>query len=284
MGGTTVVCGVKAEIAEPDLKKPDEGFLGTIGCSLSFSPHWTCFIFSAECWSSGNVSSAIQTWPAIRPSPGIIRAVIWDPSIVRLPDSRKFVDAWYIAVYHHFYTPRAKMIPLQTLVISSGKAVWTLYVDATCINYDGNVFDATLIAMVSALFNGEPRSYILFFPILTCGWMFSVRLPKAIYDEGLGQTICHREPKTPLTINSLPLSMSFGIFNSYVAILCLFIHIVWKVPGQDTYSSRSNRIWRTAIGQHGYNCYRGRIHVWGWATKYHPIWFGNRKSFIKVDI
>lgn len=28
MGGTTIVCGVKAEIAEPDLEKPDEGFLG----------------------------------------------------------------------------------------------------------------------------------------------------------------------------------------------------------------------------------------------------------------
>jgi len=52
------------------------------------------------------------------------------------------------------------MIPLQTLVIHSGKAMWTLYVDATCINYDRNVFDATLIAMVSALFDGEPQSYI----------------------------------------------------------------------------------------------------------------------------
>jgi len=38
MGGTTVVCGVKAEIAEPDLEKPDEGFLGMTGCSLFFSP------------------------------------------------------------------------------------------------------------------------------------------------------------------------------------------------------------------------------------------------------
>ena len=62
--------------------------------------------------------------------------------------------------YHHFYTFRAKIIPLQTLVIRSGKAVWTLYVDATCINYDGNMFDATLITMVSALFNGKLRSYI----------------------------------------------------------------------------------------------------------------------------
>jgi len=59
-------------------------------------------------------------------------------------------------LYHYFYISRAKMIPLQTLVIHSGKAVWMLYVDAICINYDGNMFDATLIAMVSALFNGEP--------------------------------------------------------------------------------------------------------------------------------
>ena len=28
LGDTTVVCGVKAEIAEPDLDAPDEGFLG----------------------------------------------------------------------------------------------------------------------------------------------------------------------------------------------------------------------------------------------------------------
>lgn len=28
MGETTVVCGVKAEIAEPELDREDEGFLG----------------------------------------------------------------------------------------------------------------------------------------------------------------------------------------------------------------------------------------------------------------
>jgi len=32
MGNTTVVCGIKAEIAEPELDKEDEGFLG--GLSL----------------------------------------------------------------------------------------------------------------------------------------------------------------------------------------------------------------------------------------------------------
>ena len=28
MGNTTIVCGVKAEIAEPELEKPNEGYLG----------------------------------------------------------------------------------------------------------------------------------------------------------------------------------------------------------------------------------------------------------------
>ena len=28
LGDTTIVCGVKAEIAEPDLDRPDEGWIG----------------------------------------------------------------------------------------------------------------------------------------------------------------------------------------------------------------------------------------------------------------
>jgi exosome complex component RRP43 len=44
-------------------------------------------------------------------------------------------------------------IPTSSLVIEPGKAAWVLYVDATCVNYDGNLFDAALIAMVAALKN-----------------------------------------------------------------------------------------------------------------------------------
>jgi hypothetical protein len=40
-------------------------------------------------------------------------------------------------------------------VIEPGKAVWVLYVDATCVNYDGAVFDAALVAMVAALRNSK---------------------------------------------------------------------------------------------------------------------------------
>jgi exosome complex component RRP43 len=45
------------------------------------------------------------------------------------------------------------MLPLSDLCIYPERAAWVLYVDATCINYDGNVFDAALIAMVGALKN-----------------------------------------------------------------------------------------------------------------------------------
>jgi exosome complex component RRP43 len=47
----------------------------------------------------------------------------------------------------------ASVIPLSSLVIEPDKAAWVLYVDVTCINYDGNVYDAALIAMVAALRN-----------------------------------------------------------------------------------------------------------------------------------
>lgn len=52
--------------------------------------------------------------------------------------------------------PRSSnILPLETLCIFPGQAVWTLYVDATCINFDGNAFDAAFLAMISALRNSE---------------------------------------------------------------------------------------------------------------------------------
>ncbi len=50
-------------------------------------------------------------------------------------------------------TYRSGILSTKSLCIHHGKAAWVLYIDATCINYDGNVFDATLLAMVAALKN-----------------------------------------------------------------------------------------------------------------------------------
>ncbi|KAF5364263.1 hypothetical protein D9756_000103 [Leucocoprinus leucothites] len=151
MGGTTIVCGVKAEIAEPDLEKPDEGFLVP------------------------NIDLPAMCHPRFKPGPPSDEAQVLSERLYETLASSNFISP-------------------QSLVIQSGKAAWTLYVDATCINYDGNVFDAALIAMMSALMNAK--------------------LPRAVYDEELGQAMCYHEPRSPLIVNSLPLPASFGIFDS----------------------------------------------------------------------
>lgn len=48
----------------------------------------------------------------------------------------------------------SKVLDLKDLCIEEGKAVWVLYVDAVCVAYDGNIFDAALAAIMAALKNG----------------------------------------------------------------------------------------------------------------------------------
>jgi len=151
LGDTTIVCGVKAEIAEPELDCETQGFLVP------------------------NLDLPAICSPRFRPGPPTEEAQVLSN---RLNEVLVTSD----------------IVPLSSLCIHPGKSAWVLYVDATCINYDGNAFDAALIAMVAALRN-------------TC-------LPKATYNEETGRTTCSRKTKTPLEIKHNPISMSFGIFNS----------------------------------------------------------------------
>jgi exosome complex RNA-binding protein Rrp42 (RNase PH superfamily) len=48
LGDTTVVCGVKAEIAEPDIDHPNDGFLGIARTSWHDKLDWTLHFGSAE--------------------------------------------------------------------------------------------------------------------------------------------------------------------------------------------------------------------------------------------
>lgn len=108
---------------------------------------------------------------------------------------------------------RSKVLPTKSLCIHPGKSVWVLYVDATCINYDGNVFDAALAAMVAALKNSKRQRTpdVLFLTL-------AARLPKAVYHEETGQTLCSRKVTIPLQLTQTPVSSSFGIFDSSVTL------------------------------------------------------------------
>ena len=114
------------------------------------------------------------------------------------------------------------MIPETSLIIHPGKAVWTIYIDAVCINYDGNPLDATLLAMVAALNNSEYNSLLTKAII----HLFTASLPKATFDEDRGVTICSREESTTLGIQNVPISMTFGVFDSYVHVTPVTVYLL----------------------------------------------------------
>ncbi|OCH94510.1 hypothetical protein OBBRIDRAFT_769588 [Obba rivulosa] len=150
LGDTTVVCGVKAEITEPELDSPEEGFIVP------------------------NLDLPAICSPKFKPGPPTEEAQVMSD---RLND----------------VLVTAGVVSPSSLCIQPGKAAWVLYIDATCINYDGNAFDATLLAMVAALRN--------------------TRLPRARFDEETGRTVCSRKVQEPLQIGRLPIAMTFGIFD-----------------------------------------------------------------------
>ncbi|KAJ4465019.1 ribosomal protein S5 domain 2-type protein [Lentinula edodes] len=161
LGNTTVVCGVKAEICEPELDNSDEGFLVP------------------------NVDLPALCSPKFKTGPPTEEAQVLSERLNEVLGNG--------------------MIPLSSLCIYPGKSAWVLYVDATVINYDGNVFDAALLAMVCALKN--------------------VFLPHAEFNPELNRTICTRpksdpsKPARKLIIEEdlVPLSFSFGVFaGSYL--------------------------------------------------------------------
>ncbi|KAI8089210.1 Opa-interacting protein OIP2 [Halteromyces radiatus] len=108
LGGTTVVCGIKAEVCEPNLDLPDQGFLVP---NVELSP-----LCSAK-FRPGAPSEQAQ----------VVSEII-----------------------HQLFS-NSHILPLTNLCIEVGKAVWVLYADMVCLNYDGNILDASLLALVTAL-------------------------------------------------------------------------------------------------------------------------------------
>lgn len=112
LGNTTVVCGIKAELAAPKALEPHNGFLVP---NVELSP----------------VSSS-----SYRPGPPCDEAQVYSQSLADAINNARCID-------------------LRDLCISPGKLVWTLYCDLVCLDHDGCVFDAAIIALVAALHTGN---------------------------------------------------------------------------------------------------------------------------------
>ncbi|KAG9120064.1 hypothetical protein FRC07_004600 [Ceratobasidium sp. 392] len=150
IGDSTIVCGVKAEIAEPDLERPDQGVIVP------------------------NLDLPAICSPKFRPGPPAEEAQMLSERINDILVSTCAIDP-------------------KTLCIHPGKSAWVIYIDAVCINYDGNILDATMLAVIAALQNAT--------------------IPVATYDTEAERTTCSRMERIPLALAHMPLTISFGVFN-----------------------------------------------------------------------
>lgn len=116
----------------------------------------------------------------------------------------------------------SKAIDPTTLCIHSGKAAWVIYVDAVCVNYDGNILDATVLAVVAALQNGKPQNTSSRPCVRGRNSLFRVaRIPVATYDPETERTTCSRTERVPLALTHMPLTTSFGVFDRCVAYILI---------------------------------------------------------------
>ncbi|GAA5850955.1 hypothetical protein JCM8547_009141 [Rhodosporidiobolus lusitaniae] len=94
----------------------------------------------------------------------------------------------------------SNVLPLSSLVIEPGKAVWVVYLDVVCLNYDGGILDAAVLSAVGALKN--------------------LTLPTATWDIDANQAVCEpiteTSPGVRIPLAAEPYSISFGVFNNHL--------------------------------------------------------------------
>ncbi|GAA5981915.1 hypothetical protein JCM5350_006563 [Sporobolomyces pararoseus] len=94
----------------------------------------------------------------------------------------------------------SNLISLESLCIEPAKSAFVVYLDLVCLNYDGGVLDAALLACVGAL--------------------KSLVLPEAEYDIDSGETFCQpisdTHPGKRIEMETEPCAVSFGYFNGHL--------------------------------------------------------------------
>ncbi|XP_046852927.1 exosome complex component RRP43-like isoform X2 [Xenia sp. Carnegie-2017] len=154
LGNTTVVCGIKAELANPKSDYPKWGFIVP------------------------NIDLSALCSPRFRPGP---------------PSEQAQVISQFIADT----ISNSKMIDLEALCIMEGQLVWCLYVDLVCLNYDGNIVDASIIAMLGAIYN--------------------TRLYEIFIDEEKNVPVPSDEKQRSLIVKEVPVASTFAVIDNSLA-------------------------------------------------------------------
>ncbi|EZA50937.1 exosome complex component RRP43 [Ooceraea biroi] len=89
-------------------------------------------------------------------------------------------------------------LDLKDLCICKSKLVWVLYCDILCLNYNGSVLDVCTGAIMAAF--------------------KTLALPEVNYNKETGVIVVHPKKKIPFTVRTLPVSVSFAIFDRQLLI------------------------------------------------------------------
>ncbi|XP_046655635.1 exosome complex component RRP43-like [Daphnia pulicaria] len=154
-GNTTVICGIKAELAAPEREEPSKGFI---------IPNVT---LPSLC------SSQIKSGP-----PGET-AQAATQFIAELVNNNIIMD-------------------LETLCIKVSKWAWVLHCDLLCINLDGSLLDACVMALVAALKN--------------------LKLPIVSYDEEMDKLVSNPDEKMSFDTIKQPVTSTFSLFDNGILI------------------------------------------------------------------
>ncbi|XP_045763583.1 exosome complex component RRP43-like [Maniola jurtina] len=149
-GNTTVICGIKLELAKPKAEEPDIGFLVS------------------------NVELLPLCSPKFLPGPPSDYAQVISNLVSDIVTNSKCVD-------------------LKDLCIISDKLAWVVYCDLVCLDYDGSVVDACIIAIMTSL--------------------KTLSLPSVTFDIETEETKVDTSVRLPLQIHGLPVATSFAVYQ-----------------------------------------------------------------------
>ena len=102
------------------------------------------------------------------------------------------------------FFPSSHTLHLPDLSIVSGESSWVLYADIVCLNYDGNLYDACLLALVESLKR--------------------LQLPETeVIEDGVGDKrqseVCISTANHhPLPIKHLLIPTTFGLFDQQLIV------------------------------------------------------------------
>ena len=158
LGNTTVMCGIKAELASPTTEFPRRGFIVP---NLELSP--MC-------------SARFRSGP---------------------PGEQAQVTSQFISEV----IGQSGCIDLESLCVEAGRMVWVLHCDMLCLDYDGNVTDASVLSLLAAL--------------------KTTRLPKVTLNEDTDKFETEELVKIPLKLLSQPVSTTYSVLDDKIMLLIL---------------------------------------------------------------